>query len=69
MYKNYYGMFRRAKKRSQGGSERNKYMKMQRREDKRGQSHINILQVNVLVCPSTVPDQCSLSCFVIKLHF
>lgn len=68
MYKNYFGMFIRAKQRSQGGSGRNKYLKTQRGEDKRVQSHASMLQVSVLVCSSTVPDQCSLSCFVIKLY-
>ena len=43
-------------------------MKTERREDKRGQTHVNMLQVNVLVWPSTVPDQCGLSGFIIKLY-
>ena len=59
---------RRAKGRDQAGSGINKCVKIERRDDKRGQSNVNMLQINMFAWPSTVPDRCSLSCIIIKWY-
>lgn len=47
--------------------EGNECVKMER-EDKRGHTYVNMLPINMLVWPSTVSDECSLSCSFIKLY-